>query len=229
MSANLLSITPTRFSLADDLESLVLVLIYYAVRYLSSSIIEDRLVAVFLERCFDSYTIGNGKILCGERKTDVMRDCGEVVYYLPGKGRTRVFFKSPLDELLSTVLGWFRLHYKVLDWEADVTQHPTLAWAQAHFQTPAKSSRPHAGHGGPRHLDADGGDESKLQPAPTSDERGLALRVLAHSFIIDEFSETLDSALWTGIDRHPDGDRVPKGWLSTLEPVPQFYLSKEIA
>lgn len=229
MSANLLSLTPARFSIADDLESLVLVLIYYAARYLTSSIQDGHLVALFLEQCFDCYTIGDGKILCGERKLDIMKDDRGVVYCLPGKGRTRVFFESPLDGLLNTVLGWFRFHYKVLDWEAEVLRNPSLARAQEHFQTPAKSSRRDAGNGGPhRRNDVDNPGGSKLPPAPTSEERSIGLRVSAHSFIIDEFSGALE-ADWTEGSRHPDGDRVPKGWMSTLDPVPQCYLSSESA
>ena len=228
MSVNLLSINPTRFSLSDDLESLVLVLIYYGVRYLSSSIQDDHCVAACLDKCFDSYTIGNGKFLCGEGKTDIMKDYGQLVHYLPGKGRTRVFFASPLDGLLATVLKWFRLHYKVLEWKADIARNPTLARAQEHFKTPAKPSRLHNDINAPRRRD-DGDAEQELRPAPTSDEKGLALRVLAHSFIINEFSDTVDSALWQGNDRHPDGDRVPKGWSSPLDPVPEYYFSIETA
>ncbi len=227
MSVNLLSDTPSRLSIADDLESMVLVLIYYAVRYLSSSIKENRHVAAFLEECFDMYSLGSAKVLCGERKTIVVKERGQLVHYLPGAGQTRVLFRSPLDRLLSIVLGWFRLRYKVLAWEEHVALQPGLARAQAHFHTPAKSSRPQTGNG---RQDDDGAEESELQPAPTSEERGLASRVLGHSFIIPEFWRALRSEHWAVqvSDRHPDGDRVPLGWLSKLEPVP-YYISAEMA
>ena len=219
MSVNLLSDDPRHLSIADDLESLLLVLIYYAVRYLSSSIKDNRHVADFLDECFDYYTLDNGKFLCGERKMGIVKERGELVHYLPGNGHIRVLFKSPLDSLLSTVLGWFRAHYKVQAWTAHVQLHPSLARAQEYFQTPAKSSRASAGNGASRYQSNHGAEE-QLPPVPTPDERTLASRALVHSFIVDEFTAAAASALWSVTDRYPGGDRVPQGWVSKLDPVP---------
>ena len=219
MSVNLLSLSPMRFSIADDLESIILVLMYYAIRYLSSSIGDNRNVALHLERCFDSYTVDDCKVLCSERKTEIVTG-GSLFYYLPGVGPRKLVFSSPLDQLLGTALGWLSSHYKVTAWEAHIALHRSLARAQTHFQTPAKSSRPYSDDDLPRHQDGD--HEALIPPVPTVDDRELAKRISAHSFMISEFWDTIRSELWLArtSDRHPAGDRVPRGWLSKLDPVP---------
>ncbi len=227
MSVNLLSVSPTRYSITDDLESLIMVLIYYAVRYLSSNIEANRHVATFLEQCFDSYTIGSRKVLCSERKMDIVKG-GDLFYYLPGTGRASVVFDSPLDKLLGTILRWFSVHYKVVGWEAHIALHRSLARAQTEFHTPAKSSRPQNGDDLPSRRD--GAPQALLRPVPTPEDRGLASRVSGHSFIISEFWHAIRSELWSvrASDRHPDPDRVPVGWLSKLQPVP-YFTSEEAA
>ncbi|PIL32491.1 hypothetical protein GSI_05194 [Ganoderma sinense ZZ0214-1] len=219
MSVNLLSLSPMRFSIADDLESMVLVLIYHAIRYLSSSIEKNLVVANHLESCFDSYTVGGCKVLCSERKTETVKG-GSLFYYLPGIGRRNLVFGSPLDELLGTILAWFSSHYKVTTWEAHIALHRSLARAQTHFQTPAKSSRSHSGDGLPRRQDEE--PEPPLPPVPTPEDRELATKTSAHSSMISEFWNTIQSERWSArpSDRHSDRDRVPAGWLSKLDPVP---------
>ncbi len=221
MSVNLLS-RPGRVTVADDLESLLLVLMYYAVRYLESNIAENLSVATFLEDCFDKYTVGGGRVLCGERKTTVMKT-GQLVYFQPGEGLTVLEFDSPLDTLLSTVLRWFSFHYKVVAWDAHIARYPPLARAQSLFQTPAKPSRPNPGVNLPPPRDGDEGAKSKgkLKPPPTLEERDLASRVFKHETMRETFLIAAGSSAWSAVsDRHQDGDRVPPGWESTLDPIP---------
>ncbi|TBU36902.1 hypothetical protein BD309DRAFT_877454, partial [Dichomitus squalens] len=71
MSANLLNaVGPV--SIPDELESFILIIIYYATRYLESNILHDTDVASFLDECFDCYTIDGDAILCGERKLSIV-------------------------------------------------------------------------------------------------------------------------------------------------------------
>ncbi|KAM5541562.1 hypothetical protein V8D89_004752 [Ganoderma adspersum] len=220
MSVNLLS-RLGRVTVADDIESLVLVLIYHAVRYLNSNIAENLSVAKFLEDCFDCYTVGAKKVLCGERKTIVVKT-GELVYFQPGEGLAIVEFDSPLDKLLATVLRWFSLHYKVVAWDAYIARHPTLARAQSLLQTPMKPSRPHFDVNPFPRRDGDEGakPKEKIKPPPTSEERDLASRVVDHATMKETFLIAAGSSGWSGVDRHEDGDRVPPGWESSLDPIP---------
>ncbi|KAM5541548.1 hypothetical protein V8D89_004738 [Ganoderma adspersum] len=68
MSVNLLN-APGPVNILDDLESLLFILIYYAIRYVQSSIAYNSDVATFLDECFNCYTINEGLVLCGERKS----------------------------------------------------------------------------------------------------------------------------------------------------------------
>ncbi|TBU56976.1 hypothetical protein BD310DRAFT_1022212, partial [Dichomitus squalens] len=115
VSVNLLSNALSRHRLQDELESLLHVLIYYSIRYLHSTLTDGQ-VASFIDEYFDCFSLLNGKISCGEKKSMIIRDKGELVFS-KGYGLTRVLFGSPMDKLIATVLRWFKAHYAVLDYE----------------------------------------------------------------------------------------------------------------
>ena len=54
--------------IADELESFFHILIYYAARYLKSSLRTDEDAAHFLEKCYDCFTVTGERIICGSQK-----------------------------------------------------------------------------------------------------------------------------------------------------------------
>ena len=119
---NLLSNALNRHRLQGELESLLHVLIYYSVRYLCSNLTNQQ-VASFIDEYFDCFSILDGEIKCGEKKSAIIREKGRLVFST-NLGSNRVLFGSPMDSLIATVLTWFKAHYAVIDYEAWCARFP---------------------------------------------------------------------------------------------------------
>ncbi|TBU38879.1 hypothetical protein BD309DRAFT_929911 [Dichomitus squalens] len=118
LSANLINNPSKPVVIADELESLLHVLIYYAIRYLHSSITPDDEVAKFLDATYDSYVVHDGAVHCGERKGSIVADLGKLVLWQPKQSRNvAIVFNSPMDMLISRLLRSFKARYDVMNAE----------------------------------------------------------------------------------------------------------------
>ena len=224
----------------DELESFLLVLIYYAVRYLNSSIRSGHAVATFLDECFDCYTVNTSKkeIHCGERKYAVIKEHGQLLHYCPDqRGRAQILFSSPMDRLLSELLQSFYCYYSVVHYDQWRRENPLLARLMDSEQSPAPSlgiSSPPTSSSNLRlpllpqspvsHSSNDYGAETHplIVPAPTEAQKQASRRVATHSWMLAALLAASKSRAWAEEDRHVTGDRVPKNWRSTHDPIPSF-------
>lgn len=240
MSVNLLN-APGPVNISDDLESLLFILIYYAIRYVQSSIAYDNDVATFLDECFDCYTINEDLVLCGERKSWVVCVMGQLVRNSHTLDPIRFCFC--LDMIIAQALSRFRALYKVRrfdDWE-DKNPPPSLPPSP----TP---QRPCEDHTVSIELNLQQGavseqaqklaeyeadwnaqpavESTRPPPPPTLAERNFAEQVTDHSWMKWVFDKTLSMDLgWENAIRHRSGDRVPKGWESPHAVIPVRGLS----
>lgn len=232
MSVNLLNaVGPV--TIPDELESFVLILIYYATRYLESNILFGSDVASFIDECFDCYTIESNVIVCGERKASIVVGDGKLL-------RSRhsalvpISFCRPLDTLLGHSLVRFKALYKVRFYDAWAAKNPnsseSLAPIQLSNNPEAINEEVYRGLNNEESKFAkfeaewetqDHSVPTKKPPEPTQQERDLADNMRDHTWIDWAFEKALRiEDDWDRAVRHPSGDRVPKGWKSTHAVVP---------
>ena len=222
----------------DELESIFLVLVYYSVRYLKSSISDRECVATFLDEVFDCFTVHDGKIKCGQRKHNLMRD-GVLEYYLPDKGLEKIVFNpsgSPLDHLISEILMRLSANYKVMrydSWDADTSRQPAKAAPPAPVvykgvelvyvldKHAALDDDPDAAKYeaalAPQISSQLAGD---VPPEPTKGERDVAADIWGHRWMAWMFRRSLKMVGWESIVR-VKRDLVPRGWVSPHPLIPK--------
>ena len=215
---------------ADELESILHVLVYYAVRYLGSNASPDE-VATFLDEYFDCYTVRSEtkRITCGEKKSLTIRMNGELRFQRD-HGHVRLLFKSPLDALVPWILARFGGHYKVMDYAAATKSNkarrlPALAWNST---APAK---PVPSHPDPVDSDSseseDDDDDEAIswdqvrkpeidQPSRRDEKYSEVLST--HASMLSWLDQAAGRTDWSMEDK--TGDRVPRGWKSHHLPIP---------
>ncbi|PIL32483.1 hypothetical protein GSI_05186 [Ganoderma sinense ZZ0214-1] len=221
----------------DELESIFLILVYYSIRYLKSSISDREAVAAFLDEVFDCFTVKDGKIKCGQRKYTVMRH-GKLEYYNPNQGLERVMFSrngSPLDHLIAEILMRFSANYKAMkydSWAADKSRKsaeapppPRVLYKgvqlvydldkHAELDDGPDADKYEAALG-PQLLSSFAGD---IPPEPTKEERDIGADVWRHRWMAWMFRRSLRMPGWESIVRAKK-DRVPRGWVSPHPPIP---------
>ncbi|KAI1786097.1 hypothetical protein LXA43DRAFT_79682 [Ganoderma leucocontextum] len=233
-SANLLN-HAKGVKIPDELESIFLILVYYSIRYLKSSIPDREAVATFLDEVFDCFTVKNGAVKCGQRKHTLMGN-GQLEYYLPQHGLQKVTFNgSPLDYLISESLTRFSANYKVMKYDAWV--------AQMSKQPAEEAPLPPVIYNGvelvfvlDKHAELDDDPqaakyEAALGPAPsalltgdtpsepTGGDRELAADVWGHRWMAWMFRRSLKMAGWESVVR-VKRDRVPRAWVSPHPTIP---------
>ncbi|KAI1786104.1 hypothetical protein LXA43DRAFT_1099549 [Ganoderma leucocontextum] len=221
----------------DELESILLILIYYAIRYLTSSIHHPDSIATFLDECFDCFALDGGVIKCGQRKAMVMNN-GSLAYYVPRDGLVPITFKgSPLDHLISELLKRFAAHYKVTKYDA---WHKALHTEEREDTPPPPVVRdgvklvydlalltkhdtfdddPQAAEYEAEFAHATGVEGAGEPEEPSEEERTLATKVWAHSYMNWIFRRCVTMAGWERVHR-VEGDNIPKGWVSSHPPIP---------
>ncbi|TBU40238.1 hypothetical protein BD309DRAFT_927506 [Dichomitus squalens] len=127
LSINLINNTWKLVTVADELESLIYVLIYYAVRYLRSSLVSREDVARFLDDTYDAYSIQRGELFCGERKVRMVTNGTLSVYNARNASYDPIVFNSPMDKLINPILKGFRARYNVMQAQSLPTRRPPLA------------------------------------------------------------------------------------------------------
>ncbi|TBU26889.1 hypothetical protein BD311DRAFT_798067 [Dichomitus squalens] len=100
--------------ICDDLESFLLILIYYAVRYLQSNLDDPVDVATFLHKAYDCYRHYKKRIIVGMLKVEIMHNQGRLVYTHPAypDGFNIVFDDPALDGLIADFISPFNSYYK---------------------------------------------------------------------------------------------------------------------
>ena len=238
-SVNLLN-DPKGVKIPDELESILLILIYYSIRYVTSSIPSRAAVAGFLDDCFDCFTLEGGKLMCGERKDTLVRE-GKLAHYQPQSGFQDITFNgSPLDYLLSESLKRFAAKYKVTAYDSWTVENrggaataPPIPIVRngvqlvyvidkhAALDDDPEAATFEAGLGPQPDASASWGGQGKTEPPePTSEERELAANVWAHKWLAWMFRRSLNSAGWEKVER-VKRDRVPKGWVSPHPIIPR--------
>ncbi|PIL32464.1 hypothetical protein GSI_05166 [Ganoderma sinense ZZ0214-1] len=212
MSVSLLN-RPGPANISDDLESLLLILIYYAVRYLQSTIAHNDDVATFLDECFDCYTINSGLVLCGGRKSSIV------------------------SGIIAQALTRFCALYKTRRYDnwlenAPVYNPPPSPTPQKPSQTSDTSDKRNIlGEASEEErrvaeYEADWNAQPEIArkappPAPTAVERSIAAQVKDHFWMKWAFDKALITDLgWENAVRYRGGDRVPKGWESPHAVIP---------
>ncbi|PIL32476.1 hypothetical protein GSI_05179 [Ganoderma sinense ZZ0214-1] len=231
MSANLLMNPLQRVMIEDELESFFHILVYYAVRYLKSSLLTDDDAAHFLEACFDCFAVHNKKVTCGSQKLYLVKygepSDPDIVFIHPMyMGDLPITFGSEaLNILVAAMIPCLRARYKVLAWNEWLKSlpkdNPAHPQCKRRYETPPPQgpSSSHAGDERPRATCTRGAVDNeqgcvprgtRLPPPPTKDDWKDAMRIASHNFIKAQFRSALEDGTWNIADRV--GDRVPSDY-----------------
>ncbi|EJF56419.1 hypothetical protein DICSQDRAFT_183836 [Dichomitus squalens LYAD-421 SS1] len=227
MSAYLLMNISRRVTIEDELESFFHIVVYYAVRYLKSTITADDEAAHFLEQCYDCFCVHGETIICGTRKWSMVtqKDTESVLFDHPLYGGTRPikFASKGLNRFIKTIFACISARYKILVWRQWLERHPNHPAHPARgdrFQTPPPSKRRRI-EGGSGASHASSGDEGEeyddsntgelIPDIPTAIDYELAKKIASHSYMISELSHAISRERdWRGDDKVPD--RVSKDY-----------------
>ena len=218
MSAYLLMDTLRRVGIEDELESFFHILIYYAARYLKSSLRTDEDAAHFLEKCYDCFTVTGERIICGSQKWALFKPGAvDIVFDHPEYTETHPvkFASEGLNDVISEMLSCFQARYKIFVWErwlAKHPNHPSNPQRRDRFQTPPPPKRRRIDSNGKASDTGSGDDEGEDEPIteripdpPTANDRELAANLTDHQFMVDQFSyATRNNRRWKGADKLPD-------------------------
>ncbi|EJF60928.1 hypothetical protein DICSQDRAFT_170784 [Dichomitus squalens LYAD-421 SS1] len=219
-SANLLTNSLQPVKNADELESFLYVLIYYAVRYLESNLC-DYDVASFIDQAFDCYSVYQEKIIVGQHKAILLR-LGKLVY--SSFDVIDISFDNPpLDSLISELLSWFQVYYseakllpttpsihKATARECPGSPTPPPKKVAKRLEPASSSIRSHITHGNNRSRAATAGGDQP--PQSRSDESPLErppprkITIPSHRGMIWRFLQVNDDPSW--VSQPPVGDRV---------------------
>ncbi|KAI0628831.1 hypothetical protein C8Q77DRAFT_1238364 [Trametes polyzona] len=227
MSAAYIKYHPRRpVEVADELESFFHVMLFYAVRYLRSTI---RDVGMFIYDYFDAHATRNGVRGCGHLKSSVMRGGAlvdsELIRFLAADNKPN----GHLNTVFAALLKLFKSRYDLITWKEE--QAGTAATAAPDSGTPITA---HVGDGDgttPAVEDLDeeeggipGAAASRRQPVsepePTEEETVIAdaeagvKKLSTHSTILGLLANA-----WL-MDRVPELKNMPRGPWPTADTVP---------
>ncbi|KAI0363446.1 hypothetical protein BV20DRAFT_144220 [Pilatotrama ljubarskyi] len=185
----------------DELESFTHVLLYYAIRYLSSNC-ED--VATYMEWFFDPPADEDS--LRGHAKYLAVQVRG----YLEVERYVRLRFCSPLDTIFKELLPSFKAHYKVQKWRETQAKRPdpgnkplSPLWmidadAVQFLESLARAGKDRVRSKTAKYI------SSPDMPTPTEELR--ATDVASHQFMLSLLNEELEEGEWWA---DKVGDRIP--------------------
>ncbi|RDX51422.1 hypothetical protein OH76DRAFT_289018 [Lentinus brumalis] len=111
MSVALLSHLKANVEVCDEVESFFYVILYHAVRFLSSNF-DELTVANYIDEFFDQYGYANGQYICGEKKFSAITN-GKLAY----THIKLVFAAAGMNKVLEDLLSWIQAHYSVLEYD----------------------------------------------------------------------------------------------------------------
>ena len=203
---------------ADDLESFLFVLIYYAVRYLDSTLDDDYQVASFIDQSFDCYSVYRNRIIVGQQKATLIRS-GKLVHNF--FGNVDVSFRNPpLDSLINHLLSSFKDYYSEAKLFPGLHSTPAVAVLErpssptpppkkiARFlEATASSIRRYLTNGGS--LQGGTGDKAPQSSSDNAAQSQVWRRKIvipSHRGMIKRFLEAINHPSW--VSQPSVGDRV---------------------
>ena len=222
MSVALLTALSKVVELSDDLESFLHVIIYYAVRYLKSNVVD---VPNWLEQYFDLYILSGSDYICGAIKANSIKH-GVLT---TEDSRISLAFHSPLDTLLHNLIRSFEAHYLVKEYDEYNAMQAALE-SETSGQRPPTPEPPTPA---PQSTDVHStplvsGDDFDDLPAlrdvptvageegprePTTLQRQLATNVTHHDAVLTLLHAACSLDGWARVEDRAE-DRVPPGWQS---------------
>ena len=206
MSVALLSHDSFIVRIADELESFFHVILYHAARYLPSNC-DDFTIASYIDGYFDTYGVDGSVYVCGDKKANTIKTGTLAV-----NDRKVLKFNSPMDDLLSEVLSWFRAHYLVVDYNRRVEKQPKEATQSGEQSPDLEDDTPSL----PFALPSLPSKTSHLRrravvhdSAPTEEDETFASYLRVHQYMKDLFEELFHDPRWRPERKR---DRIPKGW-----------------
>lgn len=194
---------PVRAS--DDLESFVLILIYYSIRYLQSNLEEPEEVAKFLDRVYDRYTLYKKRIIVGQYKSKMICKDGELIHDHPAlpSGFLVTFDNPPLCDLINGLLSCFKSYYT--EWQATLFAS-LLPGGRSTGGSTYREGSPCPPARKVAKLDSQTADlVDPKGPAPHDSQTDLDRVRPTHDMVIQLFQVAIDSD-W--VDESPFGDQV---------------------
>ncbi|OJT13251.1 hypothetical protein TRAPUB_10186 [Trametes pubescens] len=212
---------------SDELESFFHVILYYAVRYLTSNCSD---AGSFIETFFESYSLVNKKYLCGKTKRTAMYQ-GQLVL---DDTDAPLKFSSPLDWFLSRLLQLFKAHYAVVQHQKKQAEKAKATTQNAVEPAPLATDEP---FDMPVILDEDAEPLYPLTDSPSQEHQdfqadddtppdaaqvALSLQVQSHDCLVDALKHALELVGWNRGDR-VKGDNVSPFY------VPQYAVGPNVA
>ncbi|KAI0641260.1 hypothetical protein C8Q79DRAFT_332139 [Trametes meyenii] len=225
LSVSALDNPSKEIEIEDELESFFHVLLFFAIRFLHHNCV---LVGPFMHKYFDDYDIGDGKYVCGPKKASCMKN-GAITLRSGTKAVPDVALtfcwpslkstaglddaaspSHPLNYIFSTILGWIKSHYALI-------QSPGNGTAARPSQSKAADGfRAHGVYGDLRFIDETRGRKTtnrSLAPFDTDDARkheAMAENLRSHDAILDLLKTVLTSPEYIWPDNEKTPDKLPK-------------------
>ena len=183
--------------ISDELESFFYVLLHCSIRHLRSNC---SCPTSWIDTFFNEYGGTEGPF--GWKCMAVTVDD-----WLDGPFPHRVLFRSPMDDVLRSLLQCFRAHYKVASYDKMITQPPLPA-----PESPPPDESIHY-VGGPdivlfgddakdgNHCDSGHSSSPEEEVIPTIGDRELSAQILEHMFMIEKIEMALRTLDWPEEDR----------------------------
>ena len=209
---------PSIVRIADELESFFHVLLYHAARYLPSNC-DDHVIASYIDKYFDTYEsdVDGFVYVCSDKKASTIKT-GKLAV----NNGTVLKFSSPMDDLFSEVLAWFRARYLVADYnrKARMQREETASSDENSPNRPSYSEddTPSFPFALPSLLSTTSHSRRRRaavhNSAPTEEDRAFASYLEDYQYMKDLFQEVFHSPRWR---QERKRDRVPKGWMIRRE------------
>ncbi len=209
MSVNLLSHPSKPVKISDELESFFHVLVYYSIRYLRSNCVHPM---SYIDNYFNNYG-GPGRLhTCGWKSLAM-----EVDEWLSTRFPHRpLLFRSPMDDIVGSLLAFFQAHYKVMKDDLAKIGPPPPELEQLPPEPCGRGLAPVAVRqivffGDDAEDDGDDSEDSSDDDddddeTPTSEDRDRARQIVDHTFMLDHVARVVRSSAWPEDDRMPSTD-----------------------
>ncbi|KAI0323685.1 hypothetical protein GY45DRAFT_1341281 [Cubamyces sp. BRFM 1775] len=216
MSAAMLTENSKVVEIADELESFFHVILYNAIRYLSSNCTH---VGAFIEDFFDTYKEEDGQLFCGDRKEAALKDKGRILL----SSNVPLRFNTPIDRFMDTVLKWFKARYTIYTYRTwQIEGHAQRSKVTQPVVISSEESEPVTQLWDTLLCDASASEDPDIDPflyaeledleptIPTEDEEKIASLVDTHTAFLKGLSMAVGATGWK--NDSVKGDNVPASY-----------------